>query len=237
MPGAGVRRAVLANLFIPGLDDRLAQHITPNPNPLAQQGGPAAPGAVDSLGNPVPSGPSPARMPGATSRPAAANRSRTPVNASYAADLLAATRQDRYAAGFNRDLEGMAAGFGTAQQQASKQAALAAAAAASAIRSATSPSIQGMQDQTIADNEHARFMGNAAIFAQTLSQSLGRPVSDQEATEIMNNQGLDGAVRGRCGGERDDDGHAEGRRGGDAGLGHSSSRSDGEGDRRLQGRT
>ena len=47
-----------------------------------------------------------------------------------------------------------------------------------------------MQDTTIADNEHTRFMGNAAVFAQTLSQSLGRPVSIQEATEIMNSPDL-----------------------------------------------
>ena len=39
MPGVGVG-GLFANLFNPGLDDRLAQHVTPNPNPLAQQGGP-----------------------------------------------------------------------------------------------------------------------------------------------------------------------------------------------------
>ena len=50
--------------------------------------------------------------------------------------------------------------------------------------------MQGMQDQTIADNEHARFQANAAIFAQTLSQSLGRPVSVQEAMEIQNSPDL-----------------------------------------------
>ena len=46
MPVAGAG-GFLSSLFFPGLDDRLAQHITPNPNPLAQQGGPAAPGSVD----------------------------------------------------------------------------------------------------------------------------------------------------------------------------------------------
>ena len=40
------------------------------------------------------------------------------------------------------------------------------------------------------DNEHARFMGSAATFAQTLSQSLGRPVSVEEATTIMNSPDL-----------------------------------------------
>ena len=45
-----------------------------------------------------------------------------------------------------------------------------------------------MQDQTVQDNSKvARFMGNAAVFAQTLSTQLGRPVSVAEATEIMNN--------------------------------------------------
>ena len=43
------------SLLNPGLATRVAQHLTPNPSPLAQQGGPAAPGAVDGQGNPVPS--------------------------------------------------------------------------------------------------------------------------------------------------------------------------------------
>ena len=75
MPGVGVG-GLFANLFNPGLDDRLAQHITPNPNPLAQQGGPAAPGTVDSLGNPSPSGP----PPGSNLAPAAVTQP-DPVNA------------------------------------------------------------------------------------------------------------------------------------------------------------
>ena len=47
-----------------------------------------------------------------------------------------------------------------------------------------------MQGKTIQDNEHARFMASAATFAQTLSTSLGRPVSVQEATTIMNSPEL-----------------------------------------------
>ena len=171
---------LLGQLFNPGLDDRLATHLTPNPNPLFQQGQGA--GTVDSLGNASPSAP----PPGSNMAPAASTQP-DPVNNSYIADLLAAQRRDANAQTFNEGLDQMAASFGTAQQQASKQAALrqGGGVGSSLVDLKT---IQGMQDQTIQDNEHARFMANAATFAQTLSQSLGRPVSVQEATEIMNNQ-------------------------------------------------
>jgi hypothetical protein len=112
-----------------------------------------------------------------------------PVNSSYAADLMRYDRMNKLSDDLNRNIQGVAAGFGTAQQQASKQAALGAGGGVGDSLGALAK-IQGMQDQTVADNEHARFMGSAATFAQTLSQSLGRPVSVQEATEIMNNKGL-----------------------------------------------
>ena len=174
MPGVGVG-GLFANLFNPGLDDRLAQHVTPNPNPLAQQGGPVNPKAVDSLGNPVPT-----QQPNVGNLAPAAVTQPDPVNASYAADLLKAHRMDQLSADFNRNLEGMAAGFGTAQQQQSKQNALARSGGGVGDSLAALKDIQGMQDQTIADNEKARFMGNAAIFAKT----IGLPVD--QATEIMN---------------------------------------------------
>ena len=179
--GAG---GLLGQLFNPGLDDRLATHLTPNPNPLFQQGQGAQPGTVDSLGNASPSAPSP----GSNMAPAASTQP-DPVNNSYIADLLAASRRDANAQTFNEGLDQMAASFGTAQQQASKQAALRQGGGVGSSL-ADLKTIQGMQDQTIQDNEHARFMGNAAVFAQTLSQSLGRPVSVQEATEIMNSPDL-----------------------------------------------
>ena len=184
MPGVGVG-GLFSNLFNPGLDDRLAQHVTPNPNPLAQQGGPVDPKAVDSLGNPVP-----AQQPNVGNLAPAAVTQPDPVNSSYAADLLKAHRQDQLSADFNRNIEGVAAGFGTAQQQASKQAALRAGGSGVGDSLAALKDIQGMQDQTIQDNEHARFMGSAATFAQTLSQSLGRPVSIQEAQTIQNSPDL-----------------------------------------------
>jgi hypothetical protein len=195
MPGVGVG-GLFANLFNPGLDDRLAQHITPNPNPLAQQGGPAAPGSVDALGNPSPSKPPPGSnlAPPAVTQPDPANAANVaaltqPSNA-YAADALRAHRMDALSADLNQNLQGVAAGFGTAQQQASKQAALRAGGGGVGDSLAALKDIQGLQDTTITDNEHARFMANAHIFAQTLSQSLGRPVSDQEATTIMNSPDL-----------------------------------------------
>ena len=176
--GAG---GLLGQLFNPGLDDRLATHLTPNPNPLFQQGQGAQPGTVDSLGNASPSAP----PPGSNMAPPASTQP-DPVNNSYIADLLAASRRDANAQTFNEGLDQMAASFGTAQQQASKQAKLRNDGTVGGGLGDLAK-IQAMQDQTIQDNEHARFMGNAATFAQTLSQSLGRPVSVQEATEIMNN--------------------------------------------------
>ena len=189
--GTGVG-GFFASLMNPGLATRVAQHLTPNPNPLAQQGGPAVPGAVDSVGNPVP-------PPGSNLPPSAATQP-DPVNApnvaklsqpdpSYVADFMRYNRMNALSDDLNRNIQGVAAGFGTAQQQASKQAALGAGGGVGDSLGALAK-IQGMQDQTIQDNEHARFMGNAAVFAQTLSQQLGRPVSVQEATEIMNNKGL-----------------------------------------------
>ena len=52
-PGIGIGAGgMIASLFNPGLASSVAQHITPNPNPLAQQGQPGD-GTVDSLGNPT----------------------------------------------------------------------------------------------------------------------------------------------------------------------------------------
>ena len=203
MPVAGAG-GFLSGLLFPGLDDRLAQHITPNPNPLAQQGQPAKPGQVDQLGNPVLSGPPPGSnlAPAAVTQPDPANAANVaaltqPSNA-YARDALAATRRDAMGAGLNQGFGEIAAGFGTAQQQQSKQAALARGGGVGDSLGDLAK-IQGMQDTTITDNEHARFMANAHIFAQTLSQSLGRPVSDQEATTIMNSPDLMKAFGGAAG--------------------------------------
>jgi hypothetical protein len=193
-PGIGAGTGgFFASLFNPGLATRVAQHITPNPNPLAQQGGPAAPGSVDSLGNPSPSGPPPASnlAPAAVTQP-------DPVNASYAADLMRYDRMNKLSDDLNRNIQGVAAGFGTAQQQASKTAALGQGGGVGDSLGALAK-IQGMQDTTVSDNEHARFMASAATFAQTLSQSLGRPVSIQEAQTIQNSPDLMKAFGGAAG--------------------------------------
>ena len=192
--GAGVG-GLFASLINPGLALRVAQHITPNPNPLAQQGQPNAPGSVDSLGNPVPSAPPPGSnlAPAAVTQPDPANAANitklTQPDPSYAADVMRYNRMNQLSDDLNRNFQGVAAGFGTAQQQHDKQAALGQGGEVGDSLGALA-GIQRMQDQTITDNEHARFMGNAAVFAQTLSTSLGRPVSVAEATEIMNNPRL-----------------------------------------------
>ena len=190
-PGIGVGvGGLIASAMNPGLATSVAQHITPNPNPLAQQGQPGAPGSVDSLGNPVGGQP----PPGANLAPAAVTQA-DPINASYAADLMKYNRMEALSSDLNRNIQGVAAGFGTAQQQHDKQAALGAGGGVGDGLGSLM-NIQKMQDQTIQDNQQARFMANASVFAQTLSQSLGRPVSVQEATEIMNNKDTMGAATG-----------------------------------------
>ena len=177
MPGVGLG-GLISNVLNPGLNDQVARVLTPNPAPLAQQG--PGGGTADSVGNP---------SPGANMTPSVAPAP-DPVNSQYIGTLLKGAQQAAYAADLNRNLEGVAAGFGTAQQQASKQAALRGEGGGAGDYLGQLKTMQGMQDQTIADNEHARFMGNMAVFAQTLSQALGRPVSVAEATEIANNPKL-----------------------------------------------
>ena len=98
-------------------------------------------------------------------------------------------RMNELSNSFNHSLQGIAAGFGTAQQQASKQAALRGDGTVGGGLGDLA-GIQEMQDQTIKDNEHARFMGNAQVFADSLSQALGRKVTVQEAQMYMNNTDL-----------------------------------------------
>lgn len=179
MPGVGVG-GLISNLLNPGMDQQLARSITPNPNPLAQ-GQPGAP-TVDQLGNPTKPPPTSNLAPAAVTQP-------DPVNANMAEMLLKAHRQDQLSNDLNKNLAGVAAGFGTAQQQQSKTAALSGMGGPDDTLGALAK-IQQMQDVTRDDNEHARFMSSAATFAQTLSQSLGRPVSVEEATTIMNSPEL-----------------------------------------------
>lgn len=174
MPQAGIG-GLIANAWFPGLNDSLARQLTPNPNPLAQQTGPVDPKAVDSTGNPVPAQrPDPASnlAPAAVTQP-------DPVNASYIGNLLKAQQRDTMAQGINSGLDSIAAGFGTAQQQASKQAAIRAGGGVGSSLTDLM-NMQGMQDQTIKDNEHARFMGNAKIFGDIIGKS------PEQAAEIMN---------------------------------------------------
>jgi hypothetical protein len=187
--GAG---GLISDLWFPNLDDKMARHITPNPSPLAQQGGPAQPGQVDSLGNPSPPPPPPGANlpPSASTQPdpvVAANTAKLLDN-SYASDAMKYIRRDEMGQGINLGLDRIAAGFGTAQQQASKQAGIARGQGVGGGL-ADLTGIQKMQDTTIQDNEHSRFMANAAVFAQTL-RGQGINVTDAQATEIMNNPGL-----------------------------------------------
>ena len=191
-PGIGVGPGgLIASLLNPGLALRVAQHLTPNPNPLFQQGQGAQPGAVDSTGSPVPQPPPGGNLaPAATTGPDPVNQANiaklTQPDPSFMADQMRYQRVNALSNDLNRNLQGIAAGFGTAQQQASKQQALAGGGGGVGDSLGELAKMQAIQDKTISDNEHARFMGNAAVFAQMLSQQLGRPVSVPEAQIYMN---------------------------------------------------
>jgi hypothetical protein len=188
-PGIGVGAGgMIASLFNPGLASSVAQHITPNPNPLTQQGQPGD-GTVDTLGNPT----RPNLAQPAVTQPDPANaanvaRLANPPDSSAALDYMRYQRMGQLSDSLNHSIYGIAAGFGTAQQQASKQAALRGGDGTVGGGLGDLAGIQALQDKTIQDNEHARFMANAAVFAQSLSQAIGRPVSIAEATEWMNNK-------------------------------------------------
>ena len=192
-PGIGVGPGgLIASLLNPGLALRVAQHLTPNPNPLFQQGQGAQPGAVDSTGSPVPQPPPGGNLaPAAVAAPDPVNQANiaklTQPDPSFMADQMRYQRVNALSNDLNRNLQGIAAGFGTAQQQASKRQALGDGGGGGVGDSLGElAKMQAIQDKTISDNEHARFMGNASVFAQMLSQQLGRPVSVPEAQIYMN---------------------------------------------------
>ena len=196
-PGIGTGAGgMIASLFNPGLATSVAQHITPNPNPLAQQGQPGG-GTVDSLGNPT----QPNLAQPAVTQPDPANASNVAklTDPSYAVDMMRYQRMNQLSDSLNHSFQGIAAGFGTAQQQASKQAALRGGDGTVGGGLGDLAGIQKMQDQTIQDNEHARFLGNAQVFADSLSRALGRPVSLSEAQMIQNSPDMMKAVTGAVG--------------------------------------
>ena len=192
--GTGVGAGFFTSLLNPGLATRVAQHLTPNPSPLAQQGVHSRAGGCRwPRCNPVPS-------PGSNLAPSAATQP-DPVNAPQRSEAVAAgsvlcvadfTRYNRMNQLSLDDLQPQHPGRGRGIRDRAATSLQAggpsARAAASGIASAKRwPKSREMQDQTIHDNEHACFMGNAAVFAQSMSQQLGRPVSVAEATEWMNN--------------------------------------------------
>ena len=177
---------LVGNLFNPGLNDQLAQSLTPNANPLADQaskGNPAT-GAPGSPQQPQPNLPNPAVA------------GQDPVTGNLIAQLLRKQQLEANEQSLNEGLQGMAAGFGTAQQQHDKQAALGHSNGAGG----GAGGLGGIGDmlniqQAVTDqNEHARFMAGAGTLAQVLFP--GDPDGVAKATEVMNNKGLLGQFGG-----------------------------------------
>lgn len=149
----------------------IASAITPNPNPLAQQGG-------------APDGSSQQAQQG-FARPAVTQQDPTVGN--LAAALMRKSEMARAAEGFNRGTAEMASAFGTAQQQASKKAAL-GAGGGGANPLGDVQDIMGIQKDVTTQNEHARFMANMDVLARTLFPN--DPDGLAKATEVANNSGL-----------------------------------------------
>ena len=89
--------------------------------------------------------------------------------------MLRAHRMDALSADINRNLQGMAAGFGTAQQQASKQAALRGGGGVGDSLAALTRHPRRCRTPTINDNEHARFMANAHSSPRPCRSRLAGP--------------------------------------------------------------
>ena len=177
MPGVGIG-GLVSNLINPGLDDTIAKQVTPDPSPLAQQGQ----GDASNQG-----GGSQAGSAGSPYARAQVTQ-QDPVVASLAENLVKAQRQSQLSADLNRNIAGVAAGFGTAQQQQSKQAAL-AGMPAGADEMGMWKNIQDIQQTQTDQNEHARFMANMRVLAKVLGLP-DTPDGVAQATEIAQNKGM-----------------------------------------------
>jgi hypothetical protein len=139
----------LGGLITEGLGGDLNQQMA---NALAGQGAPP---------NPAPGGPSPgAPAPGQTPSPTYAP---DPQNANTIALLLKVHQQDAISNDLNRNIAGIAAGFGTAQQQHDKQAAIAGMPGDD--RLAALGQIEKVTGEQTEQNNAARFQAGAAGMA------------------------------------------------------------------------
>ncbi len=149
----------------------LAQRLdaAQNPNPLQQQqpgqGAPPVPGQ----------GAQQARQ-----APAAATQP-DPTTQSLTEALLRVHQRDQAVQGFNEGLEGMAASFGTAQQQASKRAAMAAGRGQGDDTLRAIQETQGITQNATLQQEHAASRNGAELYGQ---QVLHLPPG--QATELFN---------------------------------------------------
>ena len=174
MPGVGAG-GLIAGLMNPGMDEKLARSI----NPLNQVGSPqgpqgSPPGAAAPPGGQPPQ--QPQQAPAAVTAP-------DPYVASAGELLLKAQRVSDNANAFNQGLSGMAASFGTAQQQHDKMAALGNGANPQDLIGQYGGALKD-QNELTKQQEHARFMGMVDVYAQT------HGISREEAQMRMNNEGM-----------------------------------------------
>jgi hypothetical protein len=126
------------------------QGYSPNPNP-----DPAAQGASSAMT------PAPGQTPSQSYAP-------DPQNAKAIELLLRVHQQDALSSDLNQHLAGMAASFGTAQQQADKQAAVRGMGGIQDDRLAALKEIGGIQKQQTDINEHAQFLAGADLLGQQM---------------------------------------------------------------------
>ena len=194
-PGIGVGAGgMIASLFNPGLASNVAQHITPNPIlwPSKASQGTGRSTAWETPPGPIlPSQRSPSPIlrtpPTSPSSPIRPIRP-TPRNDALSAHERAIEQLQPQPPGHRRGVRHCAAAGGQAECAARRRRQ-------SRRRPGRSRRHPGDAGQTIEDNRNARFMGNAAIFAQIIVASSGENVRSA-STELMNNKGSAGTVAG-----------------------------------------
>jgi hypothetical protein len=174
--GGGDQNAQLARLIS-------GQGLNPAPNPNPAPGSPSgAPGGASAApggGQSPATAPAPGQAPPATYAP-------DPQNSAVVEALLKVHQQDLAASGLNRSLAGMAAAFGTAQQQKSKMENLDAMSGPQDDTLGALKSIMGIQGEAFKQDQAKKFAAGAAGYAKMLG------ISPEDAQGLAGNPELMG---------------------------------------------
>jgi hypothetical protein len=173
----------------------------PNPNPQAAVGGAPSPSGAPGQAPSAPGASVPPNQPNMAPAPGYAP---DPANASTIALLLRAHQQDLTSADINRNVQLMASGFGTAQQQHDKMALVNSAGAGGGDTLGALGEITKLQGEQMDLQNKQRFQASADLLGQTFGLKPGqggmlssdpelfntvisRKVADQSPTELQKN--------------------------------------------------